>query len=52
MDFFEKQGYEVELIWGKDRGVDKAFSEIICRKENEDKRESQEDQERETPLSE
>jgi len=31
--FFEKQGYDVELIWGEDRGVKKAFCEIICRRE-------------------
>jgi len=30
--FFEKQGYNVEVIWGEDRGVKKAFSEIICKK--------------------
>jgi len=30
--FFQDQGYDVELIWGEDRGTKKAFSEIICKR--------------------
>ena len=33
--FFQDQGYDVEIIWGEDRGTKKAFSEIICRKGGE-----------------
>lgn len=30
--FFKELGYEVTLLWGTDRGVGEAFSEIICKR--------------------